>query len=154
MYLVISKCVTAVKVSHFSGHYLRNRSNLDMGVLSYIGIFITKGTFCRSLAHSSWDTLYIYIYIHTHKHTHTHIYQTEVYIHTCVCVYIYIYIHTYIYQTGLCVFVYIYIYIHTYTYIYQTEVYAWGYTRTNVIGFRTSFVIASVRSGIHWTICI
>ena len=38
MYLVINKCVTAVKVSTFSGHYLRNRSNLDIGVLDYIGI--------------------------------------------------------------------------------------------------------------------
>ena len=38
MYLVINKCVTAVKVSNFSGHYLRNRSNLDIGVLDYIGI--------------------------------------------------------------------------------------------------------------------
>ena len=38
MYLVISKCVTAVKVSNFSGHYLRNRSTLDIGVLGYIGI--------------------------------------------------------------------------------------------------------------------
>jgi len=38
MYLVINKCVTVVKVSNFSGHYLRNRSTLDIGVLSYIGI--------------------------------------------------------------------------------------------------------------------
>ena len=40
MYLVISKCVTAVKVSNFSGHYLRNPSTLDIlvGVLGYIGI--------------------------------------------------------------------------------------------------------------------
>ena len=38
MYLLISKCVTAVKVSNFSGHYLRNRSTLDIGVLDYIGI--------------------------------------------------------------------------------------------------------------------
>ena len=29
-----------------------------------------------------------------------------------------------------------------------------GYARTNVIGSRTSFVIASVRSSIHWNICI
>jgi len=36
--LVINKCVTAVKVSNFSGHYLRNRSTLDKGVLGYIGI--------------------------------------------------------------------------------------------------------------------
>ena len=38
MYLVISKCVTAVKVSNLSGHYLHNRSTLDIGVLGYIGI--------------------------------------------------------------------------------------------------------------------
>ena len=38
MNLVISKCVTAVKISNFSGHYLRNRSTLDIGVLGYIGI--------------------------------------------------------------------------------------------------------------------
>ena len=31
IYLVISKCVTAVKVSNFSCHYLRNRSTLDIG---------------------------------------------------------------------------------------------------------------------------
>ena len=42
MYLVINKCVTAVKVSHFSGHYLRNRSTLDIGVLGYIGIVQRK----------------------------------------------------------------------------------------------------------------
>jgi hypothetical protein len=39
MYLVINKCVTAVKVSNFSDHYLRNPSTLDIGVLGYIGIF-------------------------------------------------------------------------------------------------------------------
>jgi hypothetical protein len=33
--LVISKCVTAVKVSNFSGHYLPNRSSLDIGVLVF-----------------------------------------------------------------------------------------------------------------------
>ena len=38
IYLVINMCVTAVKVSNFSGHYLRNRSTLDIGVLGYIGI--------------------------------------------------------------------------------------------------------------------
>jgi len=38
MYLVINKCVTAAKVSNFSGHYLRNCSTLDIGVLGYIGI--------------------------------------------------------------------------------------------------------------------
>ena len=38
MNLAISKCVTAVKVSNFSGHYLRNRSTLCIGVLGYIGL--------------------------------------------------------------------------------------------------------------------
>jgi len=38
MYLVINKCVTAVEVSNFSGHYLRNRSTLNAGVLGYIDI--------------------------------------------------------------------------------------------------------------------
>ena len=42
MYLVINKCVTAVKVSKFSGHYLRNGSTLDIGVLCYIGILQYK----------------------------------------------------------------------------------------------------------------
>ena len=38
MNLAISKCVTAVKVSNFSCHYLRDRSTLDRGVLGYIDI--------------------------------------------------------------------------------------------------------------------
>jgi hypothetical protein len=42
MNLVISKCVTAVKVSNFSGHYLRNRSTSDIGVFGYIGIVLHK----------------------------------------------------------------------------------------------------------------
>ena len=42
MYSVISKCVTAVKVSNFSGHYLRNRSTLDIGVLGYMDIVQRK----------------------------------------------------------------------------------------------------------------
>ena len=37
MNLVISKCVTAVKVSIFTGHYLPNRSTLDIGVLGFFG---------------------------------------------------------------------------------------------------------------------
>jgi len=40
MYLVINKCVTSVNVSNFSGHYLRNRSTLDIGVLGYICILV------------------------------------------------------------------------------------------------------------------
>jgi len=38
MNLVISKCVTAVKVSNFTCHYLGKRSPLDIGVLGYVGI--------------------------------------------------------------------------------------------------------------------
>ena len=62
MYLVIKKCVTAVKVSNFSGHYLRNRSTLNIGVLGFIGIVqhkehspevlsIPPGTPCISIRH-------------------------------------------------------------------------------------------------------
>jgi len=36
--LVISKCVTAVKVSNFTGHYLPNRSTLGIGVLGFFVI--------------------------------------------------------------------------------------------------------------------
>ena len=42
MHLIINKWVTAVKVSNFSGHYLCNRSTLDIGVLGYIGIVWPK----------------------------------------------------------------------------------------------------------------
>jgi hypothetical protein len=38
LYLAITKCVTPVIISDFSGHYLRNRSSLDISVLGYIGI--------------------------------------------------------------------------------------------------------------------
>ena len=38
MCLVISKCVTPVKVSSFSVNYPRKRSTLDIGVLGYIGV--------------------------------------------------------------------------------------------------------------------
>ena len=72
MYLLINKCVTAVKVSNFFGHYLRNRSTLDVGVLGYIGIVqhkehspevlsIPPGTFCifvgRDFPHPSRPAL-------------------------------------------------------------------------------------------------
>ena len=42
MYLVISKCATAVILSNFSRHYLRNRSASDIGVLGYIGVLYHK----------------------------------------------------------------------------------------------------------------
>ena len=76
MYLVINKWVITVKVSNFSGHYLRNRSTLGIGVLGYMGIVwpkehspevwhIPPGTPC----------IYMYIYIYIHTHTHKHIYK-------------------------------------------------------------------------------
>ena len=42
MNLVISKCVRTVKVSNFTGHYLPNRSTLDIGVLDFFGIVSHK----------------------------------------------------------------------------------------------------------------
>ena len=42
MYLVINKWVVAVKVSNFSGQYLRNHLTLDIGVLGYIVIVWPK----------------------------------------------------------------------------------------------------------------
>ena len=64
MYLVINKCVTAVKVSNSLAItvYLRNRSTLDIGVLGYIGIVQHKEhspKFCPFLLRH----LYIQIYI-------------------------------------------------------------------------------------------
>jgi len=62
MNLVISKCVTAVKVSNFSGHYLRNRSTLNIGVLGYIGIVQHK-EHSPEVFSSPPGTPCIYIYI-------------------------------------------------------------------------------------------
>ena len=45
MYLIINKWVIAVKVSNFSGQYLRNHRTLDIGVLGYIGIVWPKEHF-------------------------------------------------------------------------------------------------------------
>ena len=64
MYLVINKCVTAVKFSNLSGHYLRNRSNLDIGVLGYIGIVQHKEHSPEVLSIPPGTPVYIYIYIY------------------------------------------------------------------------------------------
>ena len=64
MCLVINKCVTAVKVSNFSDHYLRNRSTLDIGVLGYIGVVQHKEHSPEVLSIPPY--IYIYIYIYTH----------------------------------------------------------------------------------------
>jgi len=58
--LVINKCVTAVKVSNFSGHYLRNRSTLDIGVLGISVYFNIRNTLPKSgtflLGHSVYGS--------------------------------------------------------------------------------------------------
>ena len=63
MYLVINKCVTAVKVSNFSGLYLRNRSTLDIGVLGYIGIVQHKEHSPEVLSIPPGTPVYIYILV-------------------------------------------------------------------------------------------
>jgi len=64
MYLVISKCVTADKVSKFPGHYLHNRSTLDIGVLGYIGIVQHKKHSPEVLSiPPETPCIYIYIYL-------------------------------------------------------------------------------------------
>ena len=65
MNLAISKCVTAVKVSNFSCHYLRNRSTLDIGGLGYIGIVQHKEHSPEVLSIPPvTPCIYIYIYIY------------------------------------------------------------------------------------------
>ena len=64
MNLLISKCVTAVKVSNFSGHYLRNHLTLDIGVLGYIGIAQHKEHSPEVLSiPPGTPCIYIYIFI-------------------------------------------------------------------------------------------
>jgi len=70
--LVINKCVTAVKVSNLSGHYLRNRSTLDIGVLGFIGILSHK-EHPPEVWHIPPGTPCIYI-------------LTTMYVYVCVCV--------------------------------------------------------------------
>jgi len=48
MYLVIDKCVTAVKVSNFSGHYLSNHSTLEIGVWIISVYFNIRNTLPKS----------------------------------------------------------------------------------------------------------
>ena len=83
MYLVINKCVTAVKVSNFSGHYLRNRSTLDRGVLGYIGILSPK-EHSPEVWHIPPGTP---VYIHIHIYVY-------VYIYTYICIHIHMYVYT------------------------------------------------------------
>ena len=54
----------------FSGHYLRNRSTLDIGVLGYIGI-VEHNEHYPEVFHIPPGTTCIYIYIFTKESTHT-----------------------------------------------------------------------------------
>ena len=75
MYLVINKCVTAVKVSNFSCHYLRNRSTLDIGILGYIGIVKHK-EHSPEVSHIPPGTLCIFTTVQPRE---TLVYQNPVY---------------------------------------------------------------------------
>ena len=68
MYFVINKCVTAVKVSKFSGHYLRNRSTLDIGVWVISVYFNIRNTLPKSGTFLLGYPVYIYIYTRIYKH--------------------------------------------------------------------------------------
>ena len=59
---------TPQKPTLFDGHYLRNLSTLDMGVLGYIGIVQHKEYSHEVFFHSSWDTLYNIILLFYFKH--------------------------------------------------------------------------------------
>jgi hypothetical protein len=63
MYLLINKCVTAVKVPNFSGHYLSNRSTVDIGILGSIGI-LYHNEHPPVERHIPPGTPYVYIYIY------------------------------------------------------------------------------------------
>ena len=88
MCLVISKCVTSVKVSNFSGQYLRNHWTLDIGVLGYIGIVwpkehppevlhIPPGTPCITVSVVSWLWHHIPKQSTTHwQHSYDYIYNS------------------------------------------------------------------------------
>ena len=64
MNLVINKCVTAVILSNFSGHYLRNRSNFDIGVLGYIVIVQHKEHSPEVLSIPPVTPVYIYMCVY------------------------------------------------------------------------------------------
>jgi len=80
MNLVISKCVTTVKVSNFSGHYLRNRSTMDIGFFGYISIFNIRNTlpkFCPFLlGHPVYNEL-LGVFSYKHSHMQTQVFKGQ-----------------------------------------------------------------------------
>jgi hypothetical protein len=69
MYLVINKCVRPVKVSNFSGHYLRNRSTLDIGVLGLSAYFNIRNTLPKSGTFLLWHPVYATASVHSMQHS-------------------------------------------------------------------------------------
>jgi hypothetical protein len=69
----VCNTLTPVKVSKFSGHYLRNHSTLDIGVLGYIGIHQPEVWHIPSGTHSMCVCVCVYIYIYIYIYTHIHI---------------------------------------------------------------------------------
>jgi len=79
MYLVINKCVTAVKVSNISGHYLRKCSTLDIGVLGYIGIVQHKEHSPEVLSIPPGTTCIWYcLWVNNYKHNDNAIFWDDI----------------------------------------------------------------------------
>ena len=55
---------TLQKSTLFDGHYIRNRSTLDIGVLGYIGVVQHKEHYPEVLSILPGTPVYIYIYIY------------------------------------------------------------------------------------------
>jgi len=122
MYLVINKCINAVKCSNLSGHYLRNRSTLDIGVLGYIGILyikehppedwhISPGTpcvcMCMYVCMNIWMylcmlvSMYVFMYVCIYLCMYVRIYEFMylcfyVCLQVCVCIYVHILMYLYL----------------------------------------------------------
>jgi hypothetical protein len=72
MYLVLKKCVTPVKVSKFSGHYLSNRSTLDIGKTpmssTVTSVYFTiRNTLPKSGTFLLGQPVYLYYYVLEHE---------------------------------------------------------------------------------------
>jgi len=61
MYLVINKCVTAVVLTNFSRHYLRNRSTSDIGDLVKSVYFNLRNILPKSGTFPPGHPVYMYI---------------------------------------------------------------------------------------------
>jgi hypothetical protein len=80
------------KTTLFSGHYLRNRLTLDIGVLGYIGILYHK-EHPPEVWHIPSGTTCVYIYIYIY-----------IYVCVCVCVCVCVYVCVLCEGEGVCFF--------------------------------------------------